>query len=250
MKNQLKNILADKVKNEIAELKKEIPLWEYLLWWIMRIWLLIATILDYKEHLTDGHYNLQMTANFILMFILPTLHLLPRRKTFFARLPFRTQTIACAMIFITCVLGLHYGCYGKIYWFDTAVHFVGGFVVVPVGVYIVKALSSEKMSPLMASVSGFGLSCFAALFWEFYEFTFDNITGHNTQAWTDGPSDFFRKILPDMDPQRFPLLDTMTDLSFGLAGAVLGGIVLRLVYEHRAKKGQALSRSPVRAAPK
>lgn len=232
--------MINKVKNRICDFvrrfREEMPAWEYALWWLVRVWLIIATIRDFTAHAEDGHYNLQMISNLLLTFALPLVSFVCGKKTFFGRLPLSANTVAVVMVFVTCVLGLHYRMYELYYWFDTAVHFIAGGVVVLLGISVMKALGQKNAAPVVYSACGFGLSCFASVFWEIYEFTFDNITGHDTQGWGCTPSPVLEKLLPDADPTRYALFDTMTDIVFGLAGAILGGIAVRLVLERKEKK--------------
>lgn len=184
----------------------------------------------------EGHYNLQMVANFAMMFILPELHILPRKKCFLARLNYRIQTVAVIMVVATCVCGLHFSFYGKIACFDSIIHFLAGVMLVYVGYYVAFAITQERMSPTMTSITGFGLSCFTALLWEVYEFVFDSITGGSTQGWNLTPEEGYLQITVT-EPLRYPLMDTMTDLIFGLSGAVIGGILIRFSAKLKKTKG-------------
>lgn len=177
-----------------------------------------------------------MISNLGMTFLLPLVKLLARGKNFFGRITLRTNGTVVFMVFATCVLGLHYNFYGNLYWYDTLLHFAAGILLVAVGTYIMRAFGETDMSPLISSVCGFGLSCFGSLFWEFYEFMFDNLTGAVTQAWWDGPTEFFASLIPDMDPRRYGLLDTMCDLSAGLFGALVAAVAVRIVAERRKKE--------------
>lgn len=227
----MKNIIL----REISILKNEISLPEYLFWWLCRGIMLYVTATTFISA-SSGHFDLQMRANTIFLFILPTLHLLPRKFTFLARLHNRVQTIVCFMVITTSFAGNYLDWYGDWAYYDTFIHFTAGVVCVPVGYYILLALSrnGETHSPLAKTVAGFGLSCFASLLWECYEFVFDWITGATTQAWSDAPDAALIERFPT-DPMRYPLIDTMTDALAGLAGAVLAGLIMRVILEMKAK---------------
>ena len=224
-----------KLRTELTALRREIPLPVYLFWWLCRLAMIAVTVQVLRGEETDGHFKLQMLANTGLLFVLPTLHLLPRRYFTFARLPFREQTIACLMAVTTCIIGNHLNVYGRWWWFDTFVHLLAGVLCVVVGVDLIHAAANgrERLSPLTASAVGFGLSCFTSLAWECYEFLFDWFANDCTQNWSGAPEGPLIERFPT-DPLRYPLYDTMSDLLAGLLGALLAAIALRLWMERRA----------------
>lgn len=228
--------IRQKITDEIRIFKKEITFAEYIFWWLCRGIMLYVTATTFVEA-SSGHFDLQMRANTIFLFILPELHLLPRKFTFLARLHHRVQTVVCFMVITTSFAGNYLDLYGKWEYYDTFIHFVAGLVCVPVGYYLLLAFSrkDEEHSPLAKTVAGFGLSCFASLVWECYEFVFDWITGATTQAWSDTPPAALLEKFPT-DPMRYPLIDTMTDALAGLLGAMLAGFAARIILECAEKK--------------
>lgn len=231
-------LLRDKIKREFLIFRKEISIPEYIFWWLCRGIMIYVVITTYIQE-SSGHFDLQMRANTIFLFILPELHLLPRKFTFLARLHHRVQTIVCFMVITTSFAGNYLDWYGGWDFYDTFIHFVAGVICVPVGYYLLLAFSreGEKHSPLAKTVAGFGLSCFASLVWECYEYIFDWITGATTQAWSDTPDAAFIERFPT-DPLRYPLFDTMSDSLAGLIGAVITGLIMRLVLEMKEYKGK------------
>lgn len=225
--------MKNKLRREIKILRKEITIPEYIFWWICRGIMIYVTITTFISE-SGGHFDLQMRANTIFLFILPTLHILPRKYSFFAKLNYRAQTIASFMVIATSFAGNYLDIYGDFEFYDTLVHFIAGVVCVPAGYYIILALSKkdETHSPLALTVAGFGLSCFASLIWECYEYVFDWIAGASTQGWSETPSEEFISKFPT-DPLRYPLFDTMSDALAGLVGAFLGGIAIRIILERR-----------------
>lgn len=227
--------MKEKLKNEYEIFRKEVKSIEYAFWWICRI-IMFTVLADVLGKDNGGYYNLQMIVNTALLFVLPTLHFLPRKYCFLARLTYRAQTIASFMVIATCYLGVYKELYSETWYYDFFVHFLGGLFCVPAGVYLTDAIINKKepFSPLMKSVAGFGLSCFTTLGWECYEFIFDWITGEATQHWYETPFSPFIEWFPT-DPMRYPLFDTMTDLVAGLAGAIIGGVTVRIIYELKNK---------------
>lgn len=228
--------MKDKIKQEFFTFKKEINIVEYIFWWLCRLCMIYVVILTFIDE-GSGHFALQMRANLIFLFILPPLHLLPRKYFFLARLNYRVQTIVCFMVIATSFAGNFLDFYGVWTYYDTFIHFAAGVICVPVGYYILLALSPkcESYSPLMKTVAGFGLSCFASLFWECYEFSFDWIADASTQGWSETPSQKIISKFPT-DPLRYPLFDTMTDELAGVAGAVIAGCLMRLLLEIKEKR--------------
>lgn len=228
--------MKNKIKHELSVLKKEINIFEYIFWWLCRIVMICVVISTFISE-NSGHFDLQMRANLIFLFILPTLHLLPRKYFFLARLNYRVQTIVCFMVVATSYAGNYLDWYGKIWFYDTFIHFVAGVICVPVGYYIMLAMSpkGETHSPFALTVGSFGLSCFASLLWECYEFVFDSVASASTQGWGETPNEALLKHFT-VDPMRYPLFDTMTDALAGLAGAIVAGCIIRLILESKNGK--------------
>ncbi len=219
-----------KLSQEFSVFRKEISVIEYIFWWIVRILMIIGSV-DVTDNGDTGHLVLQMVSNTIMLFILPTLHILPRKWCFFARLSYHNQTVATIMMFLATYLGNYQNFYDKIHAYDFWVHFFSGIICVFVGYDLAKALapkSSDKFDTTVSTIVGFGLSCFAAVFWEIYEFTFDCIMGSNTQGYNCDPEAMLAKIFT-VTIEQSPLFDTMTDLTGGFLGAVIGGLFFRIV---------------------
>lgn len=230
------NKLRNKIVSEIGILKKEIPLAEYIFWWVCRCFQLYLMIDSFNDD-NQGHYRLQMIANFILLFILPELHILPR-KIFLARLHYRCQTVAAVMVVLTCGLGMYFSFYGDHYWYDTVLHLFGGAVLVLIGSYVVDSLRPKKEAcpgPFYSSVAGFGISCFGTLFWECFEFIFDWIAKGDTQNYLGYPEGWLARTFPPL-PEQYPVFDTMSDIIAGLLGAIFGAAVLRIIMQKKLSK--------------
>ena len=64
-----------------------------------------------------------------------------------------------------------------------------------------------------------------AVVWEIFEFTYDHLAGEYSQHWK------FRPEYPNFEllktiPERYALLDTMSDLICGTIGAAIGFILI------------------------
>ncbi len=220
-------MLKHKLVSEYRIFRKEVTWVEYALWWVIRFVLLYALVNAIKE--ARGEVTiLQLGVEFALSFILPLLHLLPR-SVFLARINFRVQDAVVVMLLTTAYFGQYKGFYSNVEWYDAYLHIIGCFVFVYAGYELTMALKHDKLTlaPVVAAMCGFGLSFFFAVGWEIFEFFCDNyFPGSNSQNWANGNSNQLLALLPPIDPQRYALLDTMSDMIAGTIGSLLGGIAL------------------------
>lgn len=225
--------LRKKLLFEYSEFRKEIPLPVYVLWWPVRAAMIYVLIRVFQQ---DSHLKLQIAVNTALCFALPAFHLLPRGRCFLARLSFRAQNLALPMILLTAVFGMYLGVYSY-RAYDLFVHFAGCFICVFAGAQLTVALERERtrITPLVLTLCGFGLSFFTAVGWEIFEFLYDQFSGMNIQYWEYTPSEKFLELFPT-DPRRFALLDTMTDLITGTVGSIAGGLVLLPLLKRRERR--------------
>ena len=227
--------IKHKLKTEYAIFRKEVTWVEYAFWWITRIIIIAALVKSAFEGDPDN-LLMRLSAKLACTFILPALHLLPR-SVFVARLSYRVQTMVSVLLFLTAVLGQYKGFYSTVEWYDAYLHLFGCIICVFLGYELTLALKRDKqpLAPIVAAISGFGLSFFFAVGWEIFEFISDTLTGLNSQNWACSNSEQLLSFFPNMEPQRYALLDTMTDLMFGTVGSIIGGAVL-LVYVYRKNK--------------
>lgn len=232
--------IKTKLRGEYAIFREEVTWVEYALWWVGRLMLLYALVTAVTEQRGES-LIMQLRVEFALMFFLPILHILPRR-IFLARLSYRVQDIVVVMLLTTAFFGQFRGFYSTVEWFDAIMHVIGCFVCVYAGYELTMALRREKtpLSPVVAAMCGFGFSFFFAVGWEIFEFICDNIfEGSNSQNWSNINSEGLLAFFPGMEPQRLPLLDTMTDLIAGSVGSLFGGVFV-FVYVYVRNKKAAL----------
>lgn len=236
--------IKNKLKGEYKVFREEVTWAEYIIWWMVR--LVIMAVLA-KSALTGDPNDLllRLSAKLACTFILPILHLLPR-SIFLARLSYRVQTLASVMLFLTAVLGQYKSFYNNVEWYDAYLHAFGCFVCVFAGYKLTLALQGNKqpIAPVVAAMSGFGFSFFFAVVWEIFEFMSDTLTGGNAQNWAFTNSQGLLAFFPDLEPQRYALLDTMTDLMFGTVGSIIGGIVLFVYLCRKNKKDEGINKTP------
>lgn len=245
-KTMLKKIKR-KLSSEYRIFRKETTWFEYALWWLVRAAIVYALFETARAGRLDV-LGLRLVSKLSVSFVVPLLHLLPRR-VFFARLSYRVQTFAAIMIFLSSFLGQYKNFYGTVEWFDDGLHAFGCFVCVFAGYELLLAMKRDTypLSPLMGSFCGFGFSFFFAVGWEIFEFTSDIFIGGNAQNWMVVNSDGLLRLLPDLDPRQHPLLDTMMDLVFGSVGSLLGGVALYLyiAYKNKAAARESAPRKEV-----
>ena len=142
------------------------------------------------------------------------------------------------MLLTTAFFGQYKGFYSNVEWYDAYLHIIGCFVFVYAGYELTMALKRDDLplAPVVAAMCGFGLSFFFAVGWEIFEFFCDNyFIGSNSQNWSNINSNELMALLPPIDPQRYALLDTMTDMIAGTVGSLLGGITV-FAYVYRTNK--------------
>lgn len=113
------------------------------------------------------------------------------------------------------ILGNYY--YYKIWWADTLLHTSGGFLT---GLFVLwylfnySALPFEKQKiPLyIIIIAVLSFTALIGVFWEFYEFILDKITGYKSYSAA---------------VMQANLADTMSDLLFDLIGAAASNIFLK-----------------------
>ncbi|NLP47952.1 MAG: hypothetical protein GX345_03300 [Clostridiales bacterium] len=223
-------MLKKKLISEYKHFRDEAGILDYLFWWFARALLFVALVKTLKSGNND-FLAMKIRTNFLLLFVLPLLHLLPR-KIFLARISYRVQSFVSMMLIMTSYFGQYKGLYSKSEWFDLYLHFFGCMI----GVYLAYELfmslkkDSGPLDPLTGAVCGFGLSFFFAVAWEIFEFVSDCIYPmSNAQNWSCHNSQGLIKILEvfgPLNPERLALIDTMTDLIAGSLGSIVGGIIL------------------------
>ena len=216
-----------KLTSEYKLFRQQVTWVEYAVWWVIRFILLFAFINSVRQERSEVTI-LQLGAELGISFLLPLLHLLPK-SIFLARINYRVQDVLVVMLLVTAYFGQYKGFYSTVEWYDFYLHIIGCFVFVYAGYELTMALKRDDLplAPIVAAMCGFGLSFFFAVGWEIFEFFCDSyFPGSNSQNWTNMNSQQLMTLLPLVDPQRYALLDTMSDLVAGTIGSLLGGIAL------------------------
>lgn len=220
-------MIKRKLVDEYRLFRQQVTWVEYAVWWVVRFILLFALVNAIAQERSEATI-LQLGAEFGLSFLLPLLHLLPR-KVFLARINYRVQDVVIVMLLVTAYFGQYKAFYSHSEWFDAYLHIIGCFLFVYAGYELTMALKRDDLplTPLVAAMCGFGFSFFFAVGWEIFEFFCDNyFVDSNSQNWMNSNSEQLLALMPRIDPQRYALLDTMSDLVAGTIGSLLGGLAL------------------------
>lgn len=218
-------LFKKKLRSEYERFREESTWLELAFWcagWALLIYALIVSTRKGMPPQTILVIKAQSTATVLI----PLFHLFPG-KTFLNRISYRAQTWVMILVLAASFVGKFMNIYTIIPWYDFYLHAFGCFVCVFAGYKVARSIkrSREPLPPVIGAICGFGLSFFAAVAWEIFEFVCDQFFAGNTQNWTFSPSERFLEFLPT-DPARFPLMDTMTDIISGTVGSFAGGIVL------------------------
>ncbi len=136
----------------------------------------------------------------------------------------KLDTIYYVGILIFSGLALYFGTMLKLYSiipiYDLILHFASGILLVFLGHYVYDLLIARHKNssiPMVITISYCTLlSIASAAVWEIWEFTGDVLFGLTSQGSN--------------------ISDTMTDITAGSIGAVIGGFMLWIILNHKSKK--------------
>lgn len=266
VKKEMRNVMKDYIKRLTANSKK----WELVLWWIVRIILVVGTIEEATGFAGDKTVHepkilTMLIGHIVLSFGWEIMQLLPETHMF-RHLPSYTQDFTSVYIILTAFFGAYVNFYYKVWWWDTTLHFVSGILLVFAGYVFMKAYESRDKIELPIAVVIFAAFCTSFMFgtlWECWEFSFDQlgmsgIPYGDTQHWS---LEMAKQLSPEkiehmfFKPwfdetaieweRRFALMDTMTDVVANSAGAVIGFVILKLAL-HKKEKAQKVAKKAAR----
>ncbi len=157
--------------------------------------------------------NDALTESMVVMVGNAVMWLLPFvcRPLFKDKISDGVYAFAAVYVFFASFLGTIMGFYGKLWWYDMAMHTLFGYVGAVIGLFFACKLSdAEKLSPVFLAFFCFAVSLMFAALWEVFEFSGDQLIGNNAQGEP--------VTLPDGQIIR-PVADTMEDIICNLCGA-------------------------------
>ncbi|MFV0439734.1 MAG: hypothetical protein ACK5LV_00365 [Lachnospirales bacterium] len=156
-------------------------------------------------------------------------------KEYFYFVPSAFYYIAIIFAFFATYLGSYLNFYEMFELWDDALHFISGILlgvlcIILMSFVVIKrfGMVHKKLDILFMVVVGVLVSISIAVFWEFYEYTYDFITDGNMQRSliildpaNFDPTPYMRASGRFMDPG---LQDTMGDFLQAVSGAIIAGI--------------------------
>lgn len=244
--------ISTRIAKEISQLKKDLKLPEYIIWWVLRLCMIITYIVFTVKGEALYQRNL-ILINTVATFAIPLMRIILPKKLFTSRLSYRIQSYIDIFIFLGSFLGHGMKFLGEVPEYDKFMHFMAGGVVVFIGTEVLKAFDGyEKITPAIKLFCGIGFSFIFIVLWENMEFIADwVITGSNNQNYLGGPeeTDLFIRIfgIGKNSPAQNPLYDTNADLLYAVVGCIVCSIPFYVFLSSKAKKEAAKEKEALKA---
>lgn len=231
-------MIRQTLKNLSAERKRDIPLPIYIFWWIARLLMVFSAV----ESIISGRKYVQQLCVYAgVSFLFTVFKLFPKDKFLLSRLSFRMETIVIIIALVNSFFGSYLNFFYIVPLWDMALHLLVPIVGVYFGYELTIAAMKKKteLTPGIGMLCGIGWCGLFSMLWEIFEFTYDQLSGANTQHWRlIGAGD---EIFSFTDPMRYALLDTMSDTILNFAGAIIGGIIVFIWLKRKAEKAMKAS---------
>ncbi len=156
-------------------------------------------------------------------------------KDKFSYIPDQYYYIAMIFAYFSTYLGSYLNFYEAFGWWDDALHFSSGVLIGLLSIIVVSYTIGNRFGKYKSKgdiifliIIGGLLSLSVAVFWEFYEFSYDHFMDGNMQRGLIVESyDISQEDIVLRESGRYvgaDLLDTMNDMFLATAGAVIAGI--------------------------
>ena len=219
------------IRDEFAEFRAQVPLWEYATWWIVRGLLVYGIVTIWPK---DGFtYNvLQMFTNLGVSLVIPLIRFLFFGKLYLGKISYHVQSIINIFVVAGTFFGHVVGFSWNIPSYDKFLHFLSGGIAVFIGyILICGARNREAVSRGAYVVASSGFSCVVMILWEVFEFVADySLPDCNNQDYTfNPPEDFFFFRLfgrGAMNPGQYAVLDTDIDIILAVLGVIVCAAIL------------------------
>ncbi len=248
------NKIKSFIKNEIACLKRDVALPEYIMWWVLRILQSGALIHLIKTNPEDGNVLL-LSVNLAGTFLFPLLRILFAPIKITRKLSFRGQSWLNVMIFFGSFLAQGLRWNHEVTSFDKILHLLAGGFIVFVGNEFINVFIREgdRISPLFRTFTAVGFSYMAIAIWEVFEFFVDYywVDSFN-QAYNTSPERdaWFMAIfgLGAQNENQWAVFDTSVDILCAVVGAIPASIALLIYLVRKEKREKALTVNLAEAA--
>lgn len=233
------------LNSEIQSLKSSVGKLEYLSWWLLRIMMIVAIFVKYKELGPEFSMTvLNLVLNTLSCFAVTLIRLILVPKKYICRIPYRCQTWLNVLVFFASFLGHGFNCIHEVMSWDKLMHLLTGLLFVFIGNELVNVFirPDDKMSPLLRTFTAFGFSNIAIVVWEIFEFFVDYYWPQsNNQAYNVTPErdPWFQAIfgMGAQNENQWAVFDTCVDMTCAFVTSILGAVVL-LVWLYKKEKKQ------------
>lgn len=238
--NKIKNFF----RSETQSLKSSVGKLEYLSWWALRIMMIAAVFVKYKELGPEFSSTvLNLVLNTFSCFAITLMRLILVPKKYICRIPYRCQTWINVLVFFASFLGHGFNCLHYVMSWDKLMHLLTGFLFVFVGYELISVFKrpEDKMSPLLSSFTAFGFSNIAIVVWEIFEFFVDYYwPGSYNQAYNMDPDrdPWFYAIfgMGAQNENQWAVFDTCVDMTCAFVTSIIGAVVLIIWLCRKEKK--------------
>jgi len=211
------------MKEYISRLKRECKTPVFILWWVLRIIMLAAFVLNLFSDTCTLTGQIHIALCFVGSFLWELSLAMPV-KSLFRFMPPSIHTVINAGLAVSAVLGIYFNMYYTMRFFDPVLHAFFSFVSVLYGYEIANAFVKKEhfaATKAMVYFVAFGVSFICFNIWELGEFFTDQLVGHltgqvgNAQFWSEALSlgtARAESVIPSLVPERQPLMDIMSDV--------------------------------------
>lgn len=211
------------MKEYISRLKSGCGTPVFILWWVLRIAMLAAFILNFSADTFTVTGQIHIAFCFISTFFWELSLAMPQ-KSIFRLIPSSIHTVFNVGMTASAVLGVYFDMYYSVKLFDPIVQAFFGFVSVLYGYEIAYALVKKEhfaATKAMVFYAAFGVSFILFNVWELGEFFTDQFIGHltgqpgNAQFWSVLLAEGTAReggVIPALVDERAPLMDIMLDV--------------------------------------
>ena len=235
------------LNSEIQSLKSSVGKLEYLSWWLLRIMMIVAIFVKYKELGPEFSMTvLNLVLNTLSCFAITLMRLILIPKKYISRIPYRCQTWLNILVFFASFLGHAFNFIHDAMSWDKLMHLLTGLLFVFIGNELVNVFirPDDKMSPLLRTFTAFGFSNIAIVAWEIFEFFVDYYWPQsNNQAYNVTPErdPWFQAIfgMGAQNENQWAVFDTCVDMTCAFVTSILGAVVLIVWLYKKEKKQEA-----------
>lgn len=244
--------MINKVKDIFKQLREQISIAEYILWWVVRGCMVVYTINQFKGDHEPIQYALPI-INGSSTFLIFLLKLITPKNSMFGRISFKANNFITAIVFFGAFL-FQYLKIELSMRSDWVLHFISGFIITFLGYYLLVATDRKRavLSPEVSACGAMGFSFFIIIAWEIMEFGGDFIFGGTNQDYLMGIdrasilAPILSKGVPG--PDQYPVFDTMVDMILAFFATLFSGIAIFAFKRHKEKKSESVVENEVKEA--